>query len=140
MAMTAARNTPTTEFFLAKVEERYAGKNVVIELWDVGDITGPGSDSFSIKTGAGVIPDCDWVATSTTPPSNATIGSGPCTINASSKKFNNELITITIPLAEDYTCTGDECWFRIRYDYTGLVKDTTTWTAYISGNPIQLVE
>lgn len=116
MSMTAARNTPTAEFFLAKVEERYAGRNVVIELWDVGDITGPGSDSFSIKTGTGAIPDWDWIATSTTSPSNATSGSGPCTINACSKKTNNELITITIPLAEGYTCTRDACWFRIRYE------------------------
>ncbi|GMQ85588.1 MAG: hypothetical protein BMS9Abin07_1155 [Acidimicrobiia bacterium] len=140
MAMTAARNTPTTEFFLARVEERYAGKDMTIELWDVGDIKGPGSDSFTILTGTGAGLDCDWVATSTTPPSNKTSGSGPCTINASAKKFNNELITITVEIEDDYTCSGDACWFRIRYDYVGLVKDTTTWTAYITGNPIRLVE
>jgi hypothetical protein len=61
MAMQTVRNTPLTEFHLAKVEKRYAGKDIVIDLRDVGDITGPRSDSFSIKTGAGAIPDCDWV-------------------------------------------------------------------------------
>jgi hypothetical protein len=50
------------------------------------------------------------------------------------------MITITIPLADDSTCTGDDCWFKIRYDYVGLVKDTTTWAAYVDGNPIRLVE
>lgn len=135
MAMVAARNTPVTEFFLAEVEDRYAGKSVVIELWDVGDIfDGDGSDSFSIKSGTGSIPDCDWVAT------NGEVGSGPCTINASNHRFNNHLITITIPIPSDYTCSGDGCWFKIRYGYVGLVKDTTTWTAYIAGNPIRLVE
>ena len=30
---------------------------------------------------------------------------------------------------------------RVAYDYTGTeVHDTTTWTAYITGNPIRLVE
>ena len=141
MAMTAARNTSETTFYLARVEERYAGKDLVIELWDVGDITGgQGSDEFSILDGADDIPECDWVATSTTPPANPTSGSGACTINASDKKFNNELITISVQIPDDYTCSGDECWFRIEYDYVGLVKDTTTWTASINGNPIRLVE
>ena len=34
----------------------------------------------------------------------------------------------------------NECWWRIDYNYVGLVKDTTTWTACINGNPIRLVE
>ncbi len=59
----------------------------------------------------------------------------------SAKKYNNELISVDIPIPADYTCTGDECWFRVAYDYTGTeVHDTTTWTAYITGNPIRLVE
>jgi hypothetical protein len=29
---------------------------------------------------------------------------------------------------------------KVTCDHIGLVKDTTAWTAYISGNPIQLIE
>jgi hypothetical protein len=51
------------------------------------------------------------------------------------------LISVAIPIPEEYTCTGDECWFRVTYDYTGTqVHDTTSWTAYITGNPIRLLE
>ncbi len=51
-----------------------------------------------------------------------------------------ELITIVVSIADDYTCTGNGCWWTVEYDYVGLVKDTTTWTAFIDGNPIRFVE
>ena len=55
--------------------------------------------------------------------------------------YNNQLITITIPIPKDYTCIGDACWFRATYIYTGAdVHDTTTWTAYIDGAPVRIVE
>ena len=41
----------------------------------------------------------------------------------------------------EYTCSGDECWYKVRYDYAAdQVHDTTTWIAYIGGNPIRIVE
>lgn len=48
----------------------------------------------------------------------------------------------TIALPESYTCSGDACWFRVEYNYTGsaLIRDVTTWSAYIDGNPIRIVE
>ena len=125
-----------TEFYLARVEEHYAGKKLVIELWDVGDVSGgAGTDNFSILDGNDAVPDCDWSAT------NGNSGSGACTIVASNKVYNNELITITVEVPDNYTCTGDECWWKLRYDYAdGYVKDTTTWTAYLAGNPLKLIE
>ena len=142
MVMVASRNTTQTTFSLARVDEKYAGKDLIIELWDVGDITeGPGTDAFTINDGAGPPVDCTWTATNTTDPSNATSGGpGACTINASDKKFNNELITIIIAIPDAYTCTGDGCWWEVEYNYVGLVKDATTWTAYVDGNPIRIVE
>jgi len=86
---------------------------------------------------------CEWIATDTGAGgrSNPTSGAlGPCTIPATGKQFNDELITITIHLADDYTCAGDSCWFRFQYDYTGQVKDSTTWAVYIDGDPIRIVE
>jgi hypothetical protein len=140
MLIYSARNTTQTEFFLAQVLQGHAGRDLVIELFDVGDVTG-GSGSFSILTGTGDIPDCDWIATDTITPSNPTSGSGTCTINASNQKFNNELITMVVPIPDDYACTGDGCWWKVRYDYsTGVPWDTTTWSAHIGGNPIRIVE
>jgi hypothetical protein len=111
------------------------GKTLVIEFWDAGDVdTGGSDDTLTISAGSGAAPDCSWTA------SNGDSGSS-CIINVSAKKYNNELISVAIPIPEDYTCTGDECWFRVTYDYTGTqVHDTTSWTAYITGNPIRLLE
>jgi hypothetical protein len=124
-----------TEFYLTLIGEEHAGKTLVVEFWDAGDVNSGGSgDTLTISSDSGSTPACTWTA------SNGDGGS-TCTINVSAKKYNNELISVAIPIPEDYTCTGDECWFRVAYDYTGTqVHDTTTWTAYITGNPIRLVE
>ncbi len=124
-----------TEFFLARVEDKHAGSIFVVELWDAGDVqVGGSSDTVTISSGNGSTLDCTWEAT------NGDAGSS-CVVNVSAKVFNDHLIKILIPIPSDYTCTGDECWFRATYDYTGTgTHDTTTWTAYIVGNPIHLVE
>ncbi len=142
MSIFSLREGGETELYLAKIEERYAGDDLVIELWDVGDITGKGSDKLSILDGDGDILDCEWVATDNSPvgkPNKTSGGPGECTIRASNKKFNDELITITIHLADDYTCSGDKCWFRVLYDYTGTVQDSTTWSVHLDGNPIRII-
>jgi len=125
-----------SEFYLAKVEEIHAGKNLIIELWDPGDITGGNnSDSVRVYDGFGSIPDCSWSAT------NGDSGSGPCIITTGGKVFNGHLVTMVLPIPADYSCDGDTCWFRIEYRYpTGSVHDSTTWAAYIEGNPIRLVK
>ena len=125
----------TSEFYLARVEERHAGKDLIIELWDPGDISGGNnSDNVRVFDGFGSIPDCTWSAT------NGDSGSEPCVIITGGKVFNGHLITMTMPIPSDYTCDGDACWFKISYNYpAGEVHDSTTWSAYIGGNPIRLV-
>ncbi len=54
-------------------------------------------------------------------------------------KFNNWTLTIWITLPVDYACAAD-CWWKVRYNYPGETTDTTTWSAYIDGNPLRLVE
>jgi hypothetical protein len=125
-----------TDFYLTRVEERNAGAVLVVELWDPGDISGGnGSDNVQISDGFGSTPDCTWSAT------NGSTGSGPCVIVTGGKVFNGHLITIRISIPTDYTCSGDSCWYQIRYNYpTGQITDSTTWAAHIEGNPVSLVE
>jgi hypothetical protein len=50
-----------------------------------------------------------------------------------------------VPIPSTYTChfngTGG-CWFRLNVTFGGGadVNDTTTWTAYVSGDPVRLIE
>jgi hypothetical protein len=154
MVISATRNTQETAFHLARVEERYKGKDLIIELWDVGDIEGGVNNTsdtnaiFRIVDGTGATVSCEWTATDTSPihpdgktPSNPTAGGpGPCSINASNRRFNDELITITTKIPDNYTCTGDGCWWSIIYTIAGQVKETTTWAVFVDGNPLRIVE
>jgi hypothetical protein len=36
-----------------------------------------------------------------------------------------------------YSCT--DCWWRMNYAYPSDMNDTTTWRAFMIGNPIHLV-
>lgn len=148
MYINAARNTAATEFYLATVDQRYAGRSLIIELWDIGDIDpdGPNGDHFLLIDRTGATVDCSWVATDGSPdpksqPNSTSGGPGLCRIDAYDRIFNDELITIIAPIPESYTCTGDGCWWKIKYNYAGgTVKDSSTWSAYIDGNPIRLIE
>jgi hypothetical protein len=130
-----------TEFYLTEVEELHAGKTLVIELFDPGDAKG--NHSVEIIDPSGNNPPCTWQA-------NQHNGSGKesgtettCVIDTSKSggggKFNNWLLTIWVTLPPDYTC-GADCWWNVRYNYPDETFDTTTWSAYIEGNPVRLVE
>ncbi len=130
-----------TEFYLTEVEELHAGKTLVLELFDPGDAKG--NHSVEILDPSGINPPCTWTANEHTGPGNGS-GTEPSCVIATSKsggggKFNNWLLTIWIDLPTNYTC-GADCWWKVRYNYPDETTDTTTWGAYIQGNPVRLVE
>lgn len=137
----------STEFWLAEVPESYAGKTFVVELFDPGDaenhvsnimqVLGPGGVQFgtcSLNTRQNV--NQDWVPLNTT---NNNSTASPCQLNATrpANNFDNRWIQVVITLPTDYTCS--DCWWKIRYNFSGTTEDTTTWRAYIVGNPIHLI-
>ena len=130
-----------TLFYLAEVEEVHAGKTLVIELWDPGDASG--KHAVEIWDPSGNTPPCRWGADEhngkSTPAPPKSKSEPACIIDTNGGRFNNWLITIRIDLPPDYTCAAD-CWWKINYDYPGKTADTTTWSAYIEGNPVRLVE
>jgi hypothetical protein len=130
-----------TEFFLADVQPYHAGQTLVIELWDAGDAggtpvlqpLGPGGSTY----------DCEFTSTN---PNHSPIAPG-CSkvtsfggnqVDGCSNCFNNHWMTFRIELPITYTCS--DCWWKMRYAYPAgfSVTDTTTWRAYIEGNPIHL--
>ena len=122
-------------FYLARVEDRYAGGTLIVELWDPGDVdAGGGKDRVTISSGHGSTLNCSWAA-------SGGAGDTSCSVEVTAGLYDNQLITVTIPIPGTYSCSGDACWFRVTYQYTGdRIHDTTTWSAFIAGNPIRLVE
>ena len=149
-------NVPT-QFFIANVKNEYAGKTLVIELWDPGD--GAGDSNITVMkpgTTTGGVAQVGCAYQSTTP-SGAVDQSGTkvgaCTIVTTSggtNAFQNEWLQIKINLPSDYTCnesanpttTGGSCWWQIKYLVSsgGALSDYTTWTARIEGDPVRLIE
>ena len=91
-----------------------------------------------VRTASATSPDCSWSAT------NGDSGRPrPMhVVTTGGKVFNGHLVTMVVAIPEDYTCSGDDCWFKINAPGTsttypsGEVHDSTTWAAYIEGNPI----
>ena len=137
--MSIFTNTDGVDFHLAEVKEVFAGKDVVIELWDPGDASG--NHSVEIHDDTGTAPPCTWIGEED-PQSGSDSSSGTeasCVIDTSNDAFENWLLTIRISLPADYTCTTD-CWWSVHYNFASTVWDTTTWRVYIEGKPIRLIE
>ncbi|MEX0666703.1 MAG: pilus assembly protein TadG-related protein [Acidimicrobiia bacterium] len=138
----------STEFYLAEVSPIYRGKTFVVELYDPGDAENNVSNIIQFVGPGGVVfPACEarirttvndnWAPLST--PDNSSNPS-PCQINATrpANNFDSRWLQITIELPSTYSCTTD-CWWKVRYNFSGTTNDTTTWRAYILGNPIHLI-
>jgi hypothetical protein len=149
-------NSGAATFYVAEVSEAYAGKTLVLELYDAGETSGeawlyPMMPSAT-ETGAVVSPPtsaCSFTSTRDGYPraSDLNLG-GVCSVRASSSGalYNGEWVTMRVTIPEDYTCTAGRnpeietgsCWWGIRYEFGGAANDTTTWQARVEGNPVHL--
>lgn len=135
-----------TAFHLADVPPYYAGKTFVIELFDPGEsadngdleVVGP-TGAIWDTTGCRIYvrdnPTQPWSLHATVAPGN------DCYEDVSPQEFHNRWLMFEMDLPSDYSCdyAGGACWWKMNYDYPSAVNDTTTWKAYIIGNPIHLV-
>lgn len=132
-------------FYLAQIDAEHAGKTLIIELFDPGDVGGnaylrimkPGATTYSYTSFSY---DADNGRSGTNVNSIQTSASG-------SSRFNNSWITIEIPLPTAYGTGSDDLtpsgetepgWWKIEYEVQGG-NDTTTWRVGVRGNPVHLV-
>ena len=52
---------------------------------------------------------------------------------------------LQVPIPDDYTCNDTDplgCWTRLRFTYPAgtTVSDTTTWSAFMLGDPVRLIQ
>jgi hypothetical protein len=148
-----------TEFYLARIDDRHAGKTMVIRLWDPGDtgalaanlqILGPTASgyavtpfSFSATPNSGGASSC--ASRSGTNVTSVTTNTGGTSL------FNGCWLNIEIPLPADYAAphpasdsvTDEGGWWKIRYNMSGSTgsfsTDLTTWEVSLRGNPVHLV-
>jgi hypothetical protein len=132
----------TTAFHLAEVPDYYAGKTFVVEMYDTGESAADGTlqpidPSGSVFDGGACriysrdITDTTWAL-------QTTVAAGsPCQEVVTPGEYNGRWLKFEMDLPATYSCTN--CWWKMNYAYTSGVNDTTTWRAFIIGNPIHLV-
>jgi Flp pilus assembly protein TadG len=129
-------------FYLAQIAAVHAGKTLQITVHDPGDVGGSAYLKFEQPTAAGYTDATfSWSASGGTSGNNVTqltVASG------GSSLFDNQIITILIPLASGYTAPtppGEPGpgWWKVLYHVTGAGNDTATWSVTIRGNPVHLI-
>ena len=133
----------TTAFHLAEVPTYYHGKTFVIELYDAGESANNGTLAVVDPSGT-TFNDGECRIYSRNNPSVAwnlqqTVASGSnCQETVTPGEYNGRWLKFEMDLPPSYSCSN--CWWKMNYVYTTGVNDTTTWRAYMIGNPIHLID
>jgi hypothetical protein len=133
----------TTSFFLAEVPSYYNGKTFVVELFDPGESAATGTLQM-VGPDLAVFNDGECRIYTRNNPGQSwalqtTIGAGsPCQETVTPQEYHDRWLKFEMDLPPEYACTV--CWWKVNYVYPSGVNDTTTWKAYMIGNPIHLVE
>lgn len=133
MSIYANVNSGLTDFYLAEVLPRNAGKTMEIDLFDPGEANG--NNEIRIVGPDGTSPPCHLDI----PSDGVDQDLAQCIIDTTrpAHNYHDDWLYVSIDLPDTYTCT--DCWWHVVYDYPGGATDTTTWTARMRGNPIRLL-
>jgi hypothetical protein len=132
-------------FKLVRVDEVYAGQQLIISLFDPGDVSGGSADLSFQGSVAGL--DCEYRVynhdrTSLIQNWGPDDSSGaPCELDTSGQRFNNQWLEFRFDVPASYTCPGS-CWMTVDYNFAvgASVSERTTWAATINGQPIHLID
>jgi Flp pilus assembly protein TadG len=138
-----------TEFYLARLIPGDAGHSLTLSLFDIGD----GSSSATPGTLTVVPPPDSNVSSSGLAGCTMQLGTGavPQPVNGSgcqitgveTTDYGGKWLTVQVPIPSNYTCdvsNPNNCWFRIDYQFSSYIDDTTSWTASLGGDPVRIVE
>lgn len=144
MPIYANADSADTTFNLIRVTPSAAGKTLIFNFFDIGDAAGGTGATLTVlrpteATGT-AISNCNGTGFKNVSLPNCSI-SGV----ANSAGWDGKSETITVPIPADYNCnfaSQGGCWFRVNVKFpTGSkVTDATTWTAYVAGDPVRLIE
>lgn len=134
-------------FKLVRVDEIYAGQQLIISLFDAGDVSGPFADLSFQGSMAGI--ECEYRVYNHDRTSlirdwgpDDSPGSAPCELDTEGQRFNNQWLEFRFDVSPTYTCPGGDCWGLVDYNLAAgaSVNERTTWAATINGQPIHLID
>ena len=138
-------------FKVVKLEEIYAGSQLIISLYDPGDVSFPGGGGSAIlrflgeaapydceirirdDDGIGASPATGWIG-------DDSPGSPPCEFQTAPKIYNANWVDVRFDVPDAYVCLVG-CWVTVDYALSAgaNVSERTTWTARINGLPTHLL-
>ena len=140
MSLWTPESNSSPTFKLVRIDPVYKGTQLIIELWDPGDLGQPGTLEF-LGSLSGV--ECevrtrdhrghiiaDW---------HADDGGSGCLVSVAVQEHNNQWVDFKFNIPAGHSCSGDACWSTVRYGFSGSTTDRTTWAARINGGPVHLV-
>lgn len=123
-------------FFLAEIDQEYAGKTLLITLFDPGEggyylevLDPSGTPQTFVARDMGV----DGVSPSS-PLSPST------QLNVTASRYNGKFVELAIDLPGNYGAALSDFWWKIRYTFGSDVTDRTTWGVRVLGNPVHLTK
>lgn len=139
----------TARFHLARLLPGTPGRTLVLDLFDIGDATSPGTLQILPPSDSGLpaFSGCTYTpppGNSTGPPWGTATAISNCTITnvSSNTGYQGQWIEVKVPIPSTYTCSVGStqgCWVLISYSFPSGIADTTSWTAHIDGAPVRLV-
>jgi hypothetical protein len=147
--MRDAGSSPSLQ--IVRLDEVYAGTQMIINAFDLGDISGSSASGHVIFGGALTGIDCRVRELNTDylnpTPWRDDDGGGPsCRLvtkaggGGTAGIYNNRWVELLFDIPPGHTCSGAACWATVTYNFTGgSPTDRTTWGARINGTPIHLL-
>ncbi len=127
----------TATFFLAEIDQQYAGKTLQITLFDPGE----GGNYIQVLDPTGTAQS--FVATDEGTDDNTpgTPSSPETQLDVTNSKYNGHYVQLAISLPTSYGTSPalSQFWWQIKYVFSsGTVTDRTTWGVRVLGNPVHL--
>ena len=153
MSVYANLSGTTATFYLASIDQAYAGRKLSISLFDVGE----GATKVELLDPNGNVINFDWTTACGAPPAAATGGCSGTAVSSlnpgvsgatqpysrvhSTWVFNDRTLTLSLTLPSNYVAQfGTKTWWRVRYTVGSSATDRTTWSAVVAGAPVHLVQ
>ena len=129
--------------YLAQINSTNAGKALVLDLFDPGDVSGTATMYFDMPTTSGwVDAPFSWRDAGASLSASGTLHSGATslvTASGGTSNFQGHWVVVTIAIPGSYTAPQSG-WWKIRYSFSGgTPHDRTTWNAQVIDIPVHLV-
>lgn len=140
MSLWTPESNSSPKFQLVRLDPIYAGTQLVIQLWDPGDLGQPGTLRFlgSLDGIECQVRTRDDRGNTLQNWHNDDGGAG-CLLDIAVQEHNNQWVDFKFDIPTNHTCAGSDCWSTVEYGFSGTTTDRTTWAAYINGGPIHLI-